>query len=128
VAEAGEPGVAADFDGGEGGEGGADRVLAEPAAAAPDGKRIKYMQELFTESAKEVPALALLVVVVVIFIRFISQQSQNMRDAYSNVMKEHIDERVQTRKVIEENTKAIRENCETRGQVTEVLRELKKKL
>ena len=86
------------------------------------------MDELFKEAAKQVPALGLMVVVVFIFIRYIGQQSQNMRDAYTGVMKEHIDERIETRKVILANTQAISAAAESRGELTEVLRDVKEHL
>ena len=86
------------------------------------------MDTLFTEAAKQVPALGLMVVVVFIFIRFIGQQQQATRDAFGSVMNEHLDERKQSREAIEANTEALQHNAETRGQLCEVLREVKQQL
>lgn len=86
------------------------------------------MDDLLKEAAKQAPALALMVVVVWMFIKHLASRDASMRDGYKTMFNEHLDARNESREVIQENTKALRENAETRGQVTEVIRQLKEKL
>lgn len=80
--------------------------------------------DIIIEIGKQVPALALMVFVIWIFMKYLGTRDNMMRSLFE----EHVDERHESRKVIEDNTKALRENAETRGSVTEALRRLHEKL
>jgi len=86
------------------------------------------MEDLLKEAIKQAPALTLMVIVVWMFIRHLAARDASMREGYKSIFNEHLDARKEAREVIQENTKALRENAETRGHVTEVLRQLKEKL
>lgn len=82
------------------------------------------MEEILKEAAKQAPALVLMVFVVWAFLKHLGSRDSMMKGVFD----EHVDERRESRKVIEENTKALRDNAETRGQVTAALHALREKL
>ena len=86
------------------------------------------MENLFTESAKQVPALTLMVVVIWIFMKHLAERDREARQTYKELINEHIDARHQSRTVIQHNTDALQQNAEARAELSAVLKEVKDRL
>lgn len=69
-----------------------------------------------------------MVVVVWMFIRHLASRDEAQREGYHALIEEHLYAREQSRSVIAENSKALRENAETRSIVVETLHRLNDKL
>lgn len=72
-------------------------------------------ETLIKEAMVQAPALCVLVVVVFLFLRFMERLNQSLQQMMKELTQQHIDERVNSRRVIEENSQVLREFIEAKG-------------
>ena len=72
-------------------------------------------ETLIKEALVQAPSLCVLVVVVFLFLRFMERLNQSLQQMMKELTQQHIDERVNSRRVIEENSQVLREFIEAKG-------------
>lgn len=83
--------------------------------------------ETLLELGKQVPALAVLVVVVWVFVRHIEKTQEHNRDTWREMQSENINARAESREVIRENTISAKQNTQAVNELTNAVRLLESK-
>ena len=86
------------------------------------------MTDTFLEVLKQAPPLAVLVLVVYIFLRHLKDRDEQFAETVREINIENHTARTESRRVIENNSLVIEKSIETRGELMQVIRELREKL
>ncbi len=86
------------------------------------------MIETLIEILKTAPPLVVLVAVVWVFLKHLKDRDEQFASVVRQINSENLEARLSSRSVIETNSEVLAKNIETRGELMEVIRELKEKL